>query len=163
MFPGIQGGPLMHIIAEKAASFKEALSKNFKNYQVQTIKNSQHLSNCLKEYNFKIITDGTDTHLFVIDLSNKKISGKNAEKKLEKANILVNKNCIPNDKKAPNITSGIRIGTSAITTRGFKTKEIEQICDFINNIINKNEIEKTKKFVLELCKKFPIYKNEKNI
>ena len=163
VFPGIQGGPLMHTIAEKAAAFKEASYKKFIDYQKQTILNAKYMVNYLKEYKFNIVTGGTDTHLFIIDLKNKNINGKEAEKKLEYANILVNKNCIPNDKKSPNLTSGIRIGTPAITTRGFKIKQIKQISEFINNIINKNNIAETKKLVIDLCKKFPIYKNEKNI
>lgn len=156
-FPGIQGGPFMHIIASKAVAFKEACKYDFVEYQKQVIKNSKYLSNLLTSNGFKIVTGGTDTHLFLINLNNKNITGYEAEKKLEEANIIVNKNSIPYDTKNPNITSGIRIGTPAITTRGFKMKEIEMIVEWISDILihNKNP-KKIKKDILNFLKKYPI-------
>jgi len=159
VFPGIQGGPLEHIIAAKAICFKEAQSKKFKTYQKQTLTNTKYLKNILEKENFKIISKGTDTHLFLINLKNKNITGIEAEKRLEKANIIVNKNIIPNDKLNSNITSGIRIGTPAITTRGFKSRDIKKIGEWINKIIsNKKNIKNIKIKVIKLCKKHPIYK-----
>ncbi|WP_339045111.1 serine hydroxymethyltransferase [Candidatus Zinderia endosymbiont of Aphrophora alni] len=161
IFPGIQGGPLMHIIAAKAVSFKEALSLNFILYQKQVIKNSILLSEILKKRNFKIISKTTKSHLILIDLKNKNITGKEAENILSSVNIICNKNVIPNDKKNARITSGIRLGTLAITTRGFKEKEIIIIGNLIADAIlfRKNIffLKKIKKKVKNLIKFFPIY------
>ncbi len=162
IFPGTQGGPLIHVIAAKAISFKEALHPNFKIYQKKIIKNSQSMVKEFKKNNFKIISNGTDSHLFLINLINKKITGLEAEKKLEIANIIVNKNSIPNDKQKPYITSGIRIGTSAITRRKIYTKIsikiTKLICKILNNINNINYILHIKKKIKKICKMFPIYK-----
>lgn len=159
IFPGIQGGPLMNIIAAKACCFKEAISKKFKKYQKQTLINAKFMANNLKSKNFNIISNGTDTHLFLINLKNKNITGKYAENILEKANIIVNKNTIPNETLSAKITSGIRIGTPSITTRNFKKKEIKKVSEWIYLIINKKQKIKTiKTNVLKICKLFPIYK-----
>ena len=163
VMPGIQGGPLMHIIMAKAVAFGEALQDDFTEYIKQVIKNAKHLSEKLMEYDFQIVSGGTDNHLMLIDLTNKGLSGKKAEKVLEKAGITVNKNMIPFDEKSPFITSGIRIGTAAATTRGMKEKEMEQIADFINTVINnykdEEKLESVREEVKELCSKFPLYKD----
>ncbi len=162
IFPGIQGGPLMHIIAAKAICFKEALNPKFKIYQKQVIKNAKYMVKEFKKKKFKIISNKTETHLFILNLKNKNITGIEAEKKLELANITVNKNCIPDDNQNPFITSGIRLGTPAITRRGIKTKTsiliAKLICNVLNNINNKNIIKKTKKKIKKICKKYPIKK-----
>ncbi len=161
VFPGIQGGPLMHIIAAKAISFKEALKPKFTIYQKKIIKNSQYMCKKFIKNNFKIVSNGTDTHLFVINLTNKNITGIQAEKKLNSANIIVNKNCIPDDNKKPFITSGIRIGTTCITYRKIKKNTIKiitkLICNILNNINNQKIIKKTKRKIKKICKQFPIY------
>ncbi len=162
VFPGIQGGPLMHVIAAKAIAFKNALTKKFISYQKKIIKNSKYMCKIFMKNNFKIISNGTDTHLFVINLEKKNITGIQAEKKLNLANIIVNKNCIPDDNKKPFITSGIRIGTTCITYRKIKKDKIKKItkfiCKILNNINNYKIIKKTRKKVIKICKKFPIYK-----
>ncbi len=162
IFPGIQGGPMMHTIAAKALIFKEALTKRYRKYQKQIIKNCKKMSKIFIKKKFKLISNGTDTHLFVINLLNKNMSGIQAEKILSKSRIIVNKNCIPNDTKKPWITSGIRIGTSAITSRGIKENTSTYIailiCKILNNIKNKNIIFKIKKKISKICNKFPIYK-----
>lgn len=162
VFPGIQGGPLMHIIAAKAICFKEASKNKFKIYQKKIIKNSKYMTKIFIKNNFKIISNGTETHLFLINLNNKKITGIEAEKKLNLANIIVNKNCIPDDNKKPFITSGIRIGTTCITYRKIKRKYIKKItlliCKILNNINNYEIIKNTKNIVKIICKKFPVYK-----
>lgn len=140
IFPGIQGGPLMHVIAAKAIAFKEALQPEFKDYQKKVLENAKAMTDRLKEHGFNIVSGGTDNHLFLVDLRNKNITGKEAEKLLESANITTNKNSIPNDPESPFITSGIRIGTPAITTRGFNTEDCKEICDLIYLLIkNRNE------------------------
>tara|TARA_Y100000034_G_scaffold18845_1_gene20976 strand:+ start:1838 stop:3067 length:1230 start_codon:yes stop_codon:yes gene_type:complete len=140
IFPGIQGGPLMHVIAAKAVAFKEALQPEFKEYQNRVLKNAKAMTKRLKEHGFNIVSGDTDNHLFLIDLRNKNITGKEAEKLLESANITTNKNSIPNDPESPFITSGIRIGTPAITTRGFNEDDCREICDLIYLLIkNRNE------------------------
>ena len=163
VMPGIQGGPLMHIIMAKAVAFGEALQDDFTEYISQVIKNAKHLSEKLMEYDFQIVSGGTDNHLMLIDLTNKGLSGKKAEKALEKAGITVNKNMIPFDEKSPFITSGIRIGTAAATTRGMKEKEMEQIANFINTVISnykdEEKLESVRAEVKELCSKFPLYKD----
>ena len=162
IFPGIQGGPLMHVIAGKAVAFKEAMSQEFKEYQKQVVKNASHLASALKDKGYRIVSGGTDNHLMLVDLRNKDITGKVAEEALDRAGITVNKNGIPFDTQSPFITSGIRIGTPAITTRGLKTDEMDKIAVFIDTILsdveNRSLQDKIKEEVKELCKKFPIYK-----
>ncbi|MFO7526064.1 MAG: serine hydroxymethyltransferase [Ignavibacteriaceae bacterium] len=142
VMPGIQGGPLMHIIMAKAVAFGEALKKDYKKYIDQVRKNAKTLSSKLMQFDFDVISGGTDNHLMLIDLTNKNISGKEAEQSLEKAGITVNKNMVPFDKRSPFVTSGIRIGTPALTTRGMKEKEMEQIAEIINRAISNFNDEK---------------------
>ncbi len=161
VMPGIQGGPLMHIIMAKAVAFGEALQASFKDYIEQVIKNAMRLSEKLMEKDFDIISGGTDNHLMLIDLTNKGISGKKTEKALEKAGITVNKNMIPFDTKSPFVTSGIRIGTAAATTRGMKEEEMDRIAEFINNVVNnykdEDKLAAIRNEVRTLCDKFPLY------
>lgn len=161
VFPGIQGGPLMHVIAAKAVAFKEALQPEFKEYCGQIIKNAQTLAVTLLELDYLIVSGGTDTHLMLIDLSNKNITGKAAEAALEASGITVNKNMVPFDKNSPFVTSGIRIGTPALTTRGMKEPEMIQIGNLIHKVLSHIENEavyrEVKQEVLELCQKFPLY------
>lgn len=159
VFPGTQGGPLEHIICAKAVAFGEALKPSFKRYQKQIIKNAKALSNRLLENGIKLVSGGTDNHLMLIDLSNLDITGKDLEQMLEQANISTNKNTVPNEKRSPFITSGLRIGTPAVTTRGMKEKEMIVIADIITDIIKnkENAIERSKQKVENLCKKFPVY------
>ena len=154
VMPGIQGGPLMHIIMAKAVAFGEALTDSFKDYVLQVRKNAQALSSKLIEYGFNIVSGGTDNHLMLIDLSNKNITGKQAEIALEKAGITVNKNMVPFDKRSPFVTSGIRIGTPALTTRGMKEKEMETIASIIDKAISNFENEKTLSGLQQEVKKF---------
>ena len=154
VMPGIQGGPLMHIIMAKAVAFGEALSDSFKVYVLQVKKNAQALSSKLVEYGFNVVSGGTDNHLMLIDLSNKNITGKQAEIALEHAGITVNKNMVPFDKRSPFVTSGIRIGTPALTTRGMKEKEMETIASIIDKAISNFENEKTLSDLQEEVKKF---------
>ncbi len=135
VMPGIQGGPLMHVIAAKAVAFKEALEDNFLEYAKQIIKNAQALANKLISYDYKVISGGTDNHLMLVDLRNKNISGKAAQEALDETGITCNKNSVPFDDKSAMITSGIRIGTPALTTRGMKETEMEMIAGMINKII----------------------------
>ena len=162
VFPGTQGGPLMHVIAAKAVAFKEALQPEFKEYQTQIVKNAQTMAERLKEHGFNILTGGTDTHLVLVDLINKELTGKETEEALEKAGITVNKNAVPFDPNPPMITSGIRIGTPAITTRGMKEQEMVIISDLIAKAVenkdNESELKKIEGEVRELCLSFPIYK-----
>lgn len=159
IFPGIQGGPLMHIIAAKAVCFKEALDPSFKEYMKNVLRNTKELSEKLKEYGFKIVSNGTDNHLFLVDLTNKNITGKEAEIILDNVGITVNKNTIPNEKRSPFITSGIRIGTAAITTRGFTVDDMEEIAAIINAALSNNDsdLEVLKNRVNTLCKKHQLY------
>lgn len=161
IFPGIQGGPLMHIIAAKAVALKEALSEDFKKYQAQVIKNARAMSSQLSERGFRIVSGGTDTHLLLVDLKGKRITGKDAEEALELSGLTVNKNTIPFDDKSPFITSGIRIGTPAVTTRGMKEDEMILIADLISdvleNIKDSQRTLKVKKAIRELCNQFPLY------
>jgi glycine hydroxymethyltransferase len=155
IFPGIQGGPLMHVIGGKAVAFKEALSPDFVDYQRNVLLNAVALSERLKDHGFKIVSNGTKNHLILVDLTTKNINGKEAEALLGRINITVNKNSIPNDKQSPFVTSGIRIGTPAITTRGFNTNDCVKIGNVINSIINdrsEKNIQKQKKIVLNLTK-----------
>ena len=164
IFPGIQGGPLMHVIAAKAVAFKEAKTEEFKECQRQTIKNATTLANKLKEKGYEIVSGGTDNHLFLVDLTNKNISGIAAQNTLEKAGIVLNRNMIPFDKRTPNDPSGIRIGTPAVTTRGMKENEMSQIANWIdlalNNHEDDNNLKSIKSKVTELCATFPIYKTD---
>ena len=159
IFPGIQGGPLMHIIAAKAIAFQEALQDSFKVYAKQIVSNAQALSKALISYDFSLVTGGTDNHLILINLSNKNITGKKAEAVLDKAGITVNKNTIPRETLSPFVTSGIRIGTPAITTRGMGTKEMEHIARWIQKALenpdNEEHLSKIAKEVKDLCSKFP--------
>lgn len=159
IFPGIQGGPLMHVIAAKAVAFGEALQDSFKDYQVQVVKNAKALAQGLIEKNFRLVSGGTDNHLILIDVRNKNLNGKTAERMLNDIGIATNKNTIPYDPESPFITSGIRIGTAAMTTRGMKESEMFEIAELISDTLeNKSDLEKIKKRVYELCDKFPLYK-----
>jgi glycine hydroxymethyltransferase len=161
VMPGIQGGPLMHVIAGKAVAFKEALEDNFLVYAKQVIKNAQTLANKLISYDYKVISGGTDNHLMLIDLRNKEVSGKAAEEALDSIGITCNKNSVPYDDKSPLVTSGIRLGTPALTTRGMKEAEMEIIADLINRVVTNHKDEKVKKEVSrevsELTSKFKLY------
>lgn len=161
IFPGLQGGPLMHVIAAKAVAFKEAMSPEFKVYQSAVVKNAQTMANEMIKRGYKIVSGGTDNHLFLVDLIEKNITGKDADIQLGKANITVNKNAVPNDPLSPFITSGLRIGTPAVTTRGFSTAEVTAlsawICDILDNINDEKIIARVKSQSLALCKQFPVY------
>jgi len=161
VMPGIQGGPLMHIIAAKAVAFGEALQPSFKEYTTQIVKNAQTLADAFLSKDYHLVSGGTDTHVILIDLTNKSITGKTAEKALEKAGITVNKNMVPFDERSPFVTSGIRVGTPAITTRGMKREQMIAICDLINQVIddpeNESVITNVKSTVKELCDSFPLY------
>lgn len=158
IFPGIQGGPLMHVIAAKAVSFGEALQDEFKDYQNQIIKNTKALSNFLIEKGFRLVSGGTDNHLILIDVRNKGLTGKKAEALLEAVNVTTNKNTIPFDPESPFITSGVRIGTAAVTTRGMKEEEMKEIAEIISLSLDKsNDREEIKKQVIEICSRFPLY------
>ena len=166
IFPGLQGGPLMHVIAAKAVCFKEALSIEFKNYVKKVIENAKSLSNQLNKNGFKIFSGGTDTHLMLLDLRDFNVTGKDAEASLGRANITCNKNGIPFDTQSPMITSGIRLGTPACTTRGFSKKEFVQVADLITKVIsglkenpsdNSKAEKEVQKEIVDLCSDFPIY------
>ena len=159
VFPGIQGGPLMHVIASKAICFKEALSDDFKEYQTQIVKNAKALAESLKEAGFKLVSNGTDNHLMLIDLTDSGVTGKEAEHMLDEVGITVNKNAIPFDKQSPFITSGIRIGTPATTTRGFKEDDMKEIAKLIKLTISDfdNSQDEIRQRVSALCKKYPLY------
>jgi len=161
VFPGMQGGPLEHIIAAKAVAFKEAMQPEFKQYQQQVLANAKAMTATILERGFDLVAGKTENHLFLIDLVAKNITGKDAENVLGEANITLNKNTVPNDPRPPSISSGLRIGTPAITTRGFKEQEASTvanwICDILDDIENTNLIEKIKHQVIELCQRFPVY------
>ncbi|MBW2505741.1 MAG: serine hydroxymethyltransferase [Deltaproteobacteria bacterium] len=161
IFPGIQGGPLMHVIAAKAVSFKEAMSREFVLYQEQVVKNSQALGAALLRYGFDLVSGGSDNHLLLVNLSNKDITGQEAEVTLEAAGLTVNKNAIPFDTKSRFVTGGIRIGTPAVTSRGLREKDMNCIAGWINRAIensgNEQEINRIRSEVRELCKRFPLY------
>lgn len=163
IFPGIQGGPLMHVIAAKAVAFKEALQPEFKTYQAQVIKNAQAMAKVFIDRGFDVVSGGTDNHLMLVSLIPKGITGKAADAALSKAHITVNKNAVPNDPESPFVTSGIRIGTPAPTTRGFKEDEVTDIaswmCDVMENMDDELVINNTKEKVATLCAKFPVYNN----
>ena len=161
IFPGIQGGPLMHVIAAKAVAFKEALSPDFVTYQKQVISNAKYLAQFLIDHGYKIVSGGTDTHLMLVDLRPQDITGKDAEAALEKAGITVNKNTVPFETRSPFVTSGIRIGTPALTTRGMKENEMRKIGEMIIQTLEKVEDDslhaETRKKVRELCDQFPLH------
>ena len=161
IIPGSQGGPLMHAIAAKAVCFKEALEPEFKSYQVQVLKNANLMCNVFQERGIEIVSNGTKNHMFLVDLINKGITGKAVEETLGRANITLNKNAIPNDPQSRFITSGLRIGTPAITTRGFKETEASMvaswICDILENLENEKEIDRVRNEVINLCNQFPVY------
>lgn len=161
VFPGGQGGPLEHVIAAKAVAFLEALQPDFKGYQEQVLLNARVMAKTIMKRGYKIVSGGTDDHLMLIDLIDKKITGKDAEAALGLAYITTNKNAVPNDPQSPFITSGIRIGSPAVTTRGFKEKECEQvanwICDIFDDLQNAEKINRIRGEVLELCRKYPVY------
>ena len=161
IFPGIQGGPLVHVIAAKAVSFKEAMTPEFKVYQQQVVKNAKTLAAGLIGHGFRIVSNGTDNHLLLVDVTNKNITGKVAEEVLEEAGLTVNKNAIPFDTQSRFVTGGIRIGTPAVTTRGLKEAEMEQIVDWINRALsrrdNMDELGKVRLEIRELCERFPLY------
>lgn len=159
VFPGIQGGPLMHVIAAKAVCFKEALKPEFKDYAKRVVENAQALANGLIKRGFNIVSGGTDNHLMLVDLQNMGVSGKDAEKLLEKANITCNKNTVPNDPTKPSITSGIRLGTAAVTTRGFNTEDMDLVAEAIYLLIKDadNNRDKAIEMVKSLTDKYPLY------
>jgi glycine hydroxymethyltransferase len=161
IFPGIQGGPLMHVIAAKAVAFKEAMEPEFKTYQQQVIKNAQAMAKVFIDRGFDIVSGGTDNHLMLVSLIPKGITGKAADAALGKAHITVNKNAVPNDPESPFVTSGIRVGTPAPTTRGFKEEQVIEVahwmCDVMENIEDENVIAAVREKVAALCKRFPVY------
>lgn len=161
IFPGTQGGPLMHVIAAKAVCFKEALEPEFKDYQAQVKLNAKTMAQAFMDRGINIVSNGTENHMFLVDLINKGITGKEADAALGRANITVNKNAVPNDPQSPFVTSGLRIGTPAATTRGFKEAEVAEvaswICDIIENIGDDKIIDDVKEKVKILCSKFPVY------
>ena len=159
IFPGIQGGPLMHIIAAKAVCFGEALKPEFKEYQKQVVKNAKALEGYLRECGFNMVSDGTDNHLILIDLRNKNITGKELEVRLDEVGITVNKNAVPFDTEKPTISSGIRVGTPAVTTRGFKEEDMKEIAMLIKITAEEYETKKEeiKTRVATICKKYPLY------
>jgi glycine hydroxymethyltransferase len=161
VFPGTQGGPLMHVIAAKAVAFKEALQPEFKTYQQQVVANARAMAARVMERGYKVVSGGTDNHLFLIDFIDKGLTGKEVDAALGRANITVNKNAVPNDPQSPFVTSGIRVGTPAITTRGFGEAESRELagwmCDVIDDLGSEAVIEATKSRVLDLCRRFPVY------
>ena len=161
MFPGTQGGPLMHVIAAKAVAFLEALQPEFKAYQKDVKANAVLMASVLTERGYKIVSGGTENHMFLLDLIDKDITGKEADAVLDAAHITVNKNAVPNDPRSPFVTSGLRLGTPAVTTRGFRAAEIRQLTGWIADILDdiKDEARATaiRKQVVELCRRFPVY------
>jgi len=161
VFPGTQGGPLMHVIAAKAVAFKEAMQPEFKAYQQQVVKNARIMAEQFMTRGYKVVSGGTDDHLFLVDFVEKGLTGKEVDAALGRANITVNKNAVPNDPQSPFVTSGIRVGTPAITTRGFAEAEslelVNWMCDIIDDPQNESTISDVKKKVLELCGRFPVY------
>jgi glycine hydroxymethyltransferase len=162
VFPGMQGGPLMHVIAGKAVAFKEALQPEFKTYMQQVVKNAKAMADQFMARGYDIVSGGTDDHLFLVDLIKKGITGKAADAALGNSNITVNKNSVPNDPQSPFVTSGIRVGSPAITTRGFKEAECVQLvnwmCDVMDDVENVDVQTRVKAEVVELCNRFPVYK-----
>ncbi|SFA77130.1 serine hydroxymethyltransferase [Clostridium frigidicarnis] len=160
IFPGMQGGPLMHVIAAKAVCFKEALQDDFKNYIDEVVKNSKVFAEELIKYGFRLVSNGTDNHLVLVDLTNKNITGKEAEKLLDTVGITVNKNTIPFETRSPFITSGIRVGTAAVTSRGFKAEDMREVARIMNYVIEHREddLSSVRQEVIDLCSKYPLYK-----
>ncbi len=162
LFPGSQGGPLMHVIAAKAVCFKEALLPEFKTYQAQVLRNAQTMATGFQNRGYSVVSGGTDNHLFLLDLVDKDITGKDADAALGRANITVNKNAVPNDPRSPFVTSGLRIGSPAVTRRGFKEAECETLtgwmCDVLDDISNDNMIKTVQQRVIELCREYPVYR-----
>ncbi|RUL64016.1 serine hydroxymethyltransferase [Dyella dinghuensis] len=161
VFPGIQGGPLMHVIAAKAVAFKEALEPSFKDYQQQVVKNAKAMAKTLIERGYKVVSGGTENHLMLIDLIGREATGKDAEAALGKAHITVNKNAVPNDPRSPFVTSGLRVGTPAVTTRGYKEADVVElthwICDVLDAPGDENVIKAVREKVAAQCRKFPVY------
>ncbi|MCX0486173.1 serine hydroxymethyltransferase [Escherichia coli] len=161
VFPGGQGGPLMHVIAGKAVALKEAMEPEFKTYQQQVAKNAKAMVEVFLERGYKVVSGGTDNHLFLVDLVDKNLTGKEADAALGRANITINKNSVPNDPKSPFVTSGIRVGTPAITRRGFKEAEAKELagwmCDVLDSINDEAVIERIKGKVLDICARYPVY------
>jgi glycine hydroxymethyltransferase len=161
IFPGIQGGPLVHVIAAKAVALKNAMTPEFREYQEQIVKNARYLASALEKRGFRIVSGGTDNHLFLVDLSEKNITGKEAEQSLERSGVMLNKNLIPFDRRGPSVTSGIRIGTPAVTTRGMKEQEMEFIAEMIDSVLQHPADEefqrRARERVKDLCTKFPFY------
>ncbi len=162
VFPGIQGGPLMHIIAAKAVCFKEALSDGFRAYQMQIVKNAKKLAEALRNKGMRVVSGGTDTHLLLVDLAPLGLTGKDAAKRLEETGIVANKNLIPFDTKSAFVTSGLRFGTPAVTTRGMCEEEVSQIAELISDVLHNMEdeavIRRTQAAVQDLCRRFPLYR-----
>ena len=161
IFPGIQGGPLMHVIAAKAVAFREAAMPEFREYQKQVLANARLLASTLVERGVRIVSGGTDSHMFLVDLRPKNITGKDAETALGRAHITLNKNAIPNDPQKPMVTSGVRIGSPAITTRGFGLPEAERVAHLIADVLddptNEATITRVAQDVMQLCERFPVY------
>jgi glycine hydroxymethyltransferase len=161
VFPGTQGGPLMHVIAAKAVAFLEALQPEFKVYSAQVVANARAMTDVLKHRGYKIVSGGTDNHLFLLDLIDKNITGKDADAALGRAHITVNKNAVPNDPRPPAISSGLRIGTPAVTTRGFKEAEVRQlthwIADLLDHMGDETAVERVRAEVVKICRRFPVY------
>jgi glycine hydroxymethyltransferase len=161
IFPGTQGGPLMHVIAAKAVAFLEALQPEFRDYQQQVVANARAMAAALMARGVKIVSGGTDNHLFLVDLIGRSYTGKDADAALGRANITVNKNAVPNDPRSPFVTSGLRIGTPAVTTRGFREPEVTAlagwIADVLEDVADEAVIARTKESVLGICRQFPVY------
>jgi glycine hydroxymethyltransferase len=161
VFPGIQGGPLMHVIAAKAVAFLEALQPEFKTYSAQVVANARAMALVLQQRGYKIVSGGTDNHLFLLDLIDKNITGKDADAALGSAHMTVNKNAVPNDPRPPSISSGLRIGTPAVTTRGFKEPEVQQLSNWIADVLDHMgdpaAVAKARAQVVAICKRFPVY------
>ncbi|MFM7119010.1 MAG: serine hydroxymethyltransferase, partial [Gammaproteobacteria bacterium] len=161
LFPGSQGGPLMHVIAAKAVCVKEAQSREFRAYQQQVLTNARVMAEGFQSRGFNVVSGGTDNHLFLLDLVSKGITGKDADAALGRAFITVNKNAVPNDPRSPFVTSGLRIGTPAVTTRGFREAECATLtgwmCDVLDDIGNDNMIETVRQRVIDICRRYPVY------
>jgi len=161
VFPGTQGGPLMHVIAAKAVALREALQPEFRAYQQQVLANARAMTARLSARGVRIVSGGTDNHLFLVDLKDRNITGKDADAALGRAHLTVNKNAVPNDPRPPMVTSGLRIGTPAATTRGFKEPEIEQVADAIAEVLDaegaESAVARVRAQVVELCRRYPVY------
>jgi glycine hydroxymethyltransferase len=161
VFPGIQGGPLMHVIAAKAVAFLEALQPEFKTYSAQVIANARAMTNVLQRRGYKIVSGGTDNHLFLLDLTGREFTGKDADASLGRAHMTVNKNAVPNDPRPPAVSSGLRIGTPAVTTRGCREPEAERLANLIADVIDhmgeETAVQRARAAVLALCRRFPVY------